>query len=170
MSGAEVGFVGLILGVIPIIEATETGYDAAKDADGQPEAFRVVAARLLLIIEILHSAEERAQALDETAQEALKPILKSCTVKAEKLENLFQRVRKDVDEWYNRYEKASSILRKEGEVEFLMKGILEDVLVLKAVCERLIGTSFPKDGIVSSATSSQGIARCSTLVFLTNKL
>ena len=66
MSSAEAGFVvGLILGVISIIEATKTVYDAAKDAKGQPEAFRQVAARLPLVIEILHSAKERTHTLDE---------------------------------------------------------------------------------------------------------
>jgi hypothetical protein len=79
MSGAEPRFVvGLISGVISIIEATKTVYDAAKDAKGQPEAFRQVAARLPLVIEILHSVKARAQALDETAEEALEHILKSC--------------------------------------------------------------------------------------------
>jgi hypothetical protein len=103
MSGAEAGFVvGLISGVISIIEATKTVYDAAKDAKGQPEAFRQVAARLPLIIEILHSAKERAQALDETAQEALEPILESCKAKAEDLKKIFQKViRKDDDKWYD---------------------------------------------------------------------
>ena len=45
--------VGLISGVILIIEATKTIYDAAKDAKGQPEAFRQVAARLPLVRELL---------------------------------------------------------------------------------------------------------------------
>ena len=84
MSGTEAAFVvGLISGVISIIEATKTAYDAAKDAKGQPEAFRQVAARLPLVIEILRSVTERIQSLDETAQEALEPILESCKAKAE---------------------------------------------------------------------------------------
>jgi hypothetical protein len=99
MSGAEVGFVvGLIASVISIIEATKTVYDAAKDAKGQPEAFRQVAARLPLVIEILHSAKERAQAIDEAAQKALEPILKLCKAKTENLKKIFQKViRKDDD-------------------------------------------------------------------------
>src|SRR5271170_1325665 len=116
MSGAEAGFVvGLISGVISIIEATKTVYDAAKDAKGQPEAFRQVAARLPLVIEILHSAKARAQALDETAEEAeeaLEHILKSCKAKAEKLQEIFQKViRKDDDKWYDRYKKTLGTLR-----------------------------------------------------------
>jgi hypothetical protein len=93
MSGAEAAFVvGLISGVISIIEATKTVYDAAKDAKGQPEVFRQAAARLPLVIEILHSAEERAQALHETAQEALEPILESCKAKAETLKKFSKRL------------------------------------------------------------------------------
>jgi hypothetical protein len=67
--GAEAGFVvGLISGVISIIEATKTVYDTAKDAKGQPEAFRQVAAGLPLVIDILRSAKVGAQALHERAQ------------------------------------------------------------------------------------------------------
>jgi len=131
MSGAEAGFVlGLISSVISIIKATKTVYDAAKDAEGQPEAFRQVAARLPLIIEILHNAEERAQALDETAQEGLEPILESCKAKAENLNKIFQ---------YDRYKKVLGTLQKGNKVECLMEGILKDIQVL--VCEELMGTA-----------------------------
>jgi heme exporter protein D len=58
-----------------------------------------VATRLPLVIEILHSAKARAQVLDERAEEALEHILKSCKAKAEKLQEIFQKViRKDNDE------------------------------------------------------------------------
>jgi hypothetical protein len=144
MSGAEAGFVvGLIASVISIIEATKTVYDAVKDAKGQPEAFRQVAARLPLVIEILHSAKARAQALDET--EALEHTLKSCKAKAEKLQEIFQKViRKDDDKWYDRYKKALGTLGKGDKVECLMEGclmegILKDIQVL--ACERLMGTA-----------------------------
>ncbi len=132
--------IGLISGVISIIEATRTVYDAAKDAKGQPQAFRQVAARLLLVGEILHSAKERTETLDESAREALKPILESCKSKAEDLEKLFQKVvRKDDDKWYDRYKKAVATLGKGDKVEYLMEGILKDIQVL--TCERLMGTA-----------------------------
>jgi hypothetical protein len=141
MSGAEAAFVvGLISGVISIIEATKTVYDAAKDAKGQPEAFRQVAARLPLVIEILRSATERIQSLDETAQEALEPILESCKAKAENLKKTFQKViQKNDDKWYDRYKKAVGTLGKGGRVECLMEGILKDIQVL--AYENLIGTA-----------------------------
>jgi len=139
MSGAEAGFViGLISGVISIIEAAKTVFDAAKDAKGQPEAFRQVAARLPLVIEILRSAKERALALDDTAQEALEPILESCKAKAENLNKIFQKViRKDDDKWFDRYKKALGTLGKGDKVESLMEGILKDTQLL--AYEKLMG-------------------------------
>jgi hypothetical protein len=141
MSGAEAAFVvGLISSVISIIEATKTVYDAAKDAKGQPEAFRQVAARLPLVTTILYKAKERTQTLDETAQEALEPTLESCKTKAEKLEKMFRKVvRTDDDKWYDRYKKAVGTLGKQGRVEGLIEGILKDIQVL--ACERLMGTA-----------------------------
>jgi hypothetical protein len=131
--------IGLISGVISIIEATKKIYDAAKDAKGQPEAFRQVAARLPLVNDILQTAKERAQTLDESAQDALRPILKSCNAKAEGLQTLFEKVvRKDDDKWYDRYKTALSTLGKGDKVECLMEGILTDIQVL--ACERLMGT------------------------------
>jgi hypothetical protein len=139
MSGAEAGFViGLISGVISIIEAAKTVFDAAKDAKGQPEAFRQVAARLPLVIEILRSAKERVLALDDTAQEALEPTLESCKAKAENLNKIFQKViRKDDDKWFDRYKKALGTLGKGDKVESLMEGILKDTQLL--AYEKLMG-------------------------------
>lgn len=141
MSGAEATFVvGLVSGVISIIDATKKIYDAAKDAEGQPEAFRQVAARLPLVIEILHSAEAKTRALNETAQDPLEHILKSCKAKAEKLQEIFHKViRKDDDKWYDRYMRALSTLGKGDKVESLMGEILKDVQVI--ACEKLEGTA-----------------------------
>ena len=139
MSGAEAGFlIGLISGVISIIEAAKTVYDAAGDTKGQPEAFRQVAARLPLVIEILRSAKERVSALDETALDAIEHTLESCKAKAENLQKIFQKViRKDDDKWFDRYKKALSTLGKGDKVECLMEGILKDTQLL--ACEKLMG-------------------------------
>ncbi|KFY87014.1 hypothetical protein V500_07258 [Pseudogymnoascus sp. VKM F-4518 (FW-2643)] len=140
MSSAGAAVVGLISGVISIIEATKTIYDAAKDVKGQPETFRQVHARLVLVIGILNRARERALIVDKTTQEALEPILESCKAKAKNLQKIFQKViRKDDDKWYNRYKKALSTLGKEYKVECLMEEILKDIQVL--VYERLMGTA-----------------------------
>ena len=138
MDGAAI--VGLISGLISIIDATKTIYDAAKDTKGQIRAFREVAARLPLVNEILHRAIERTHTIDESEQEALEPILESCKAKAENLEKLFQRViREDDDKWYDRYKKAADSLLKGGRVESLMGEILRDIQLI--ACERLMGTA-----------------------------
>jgi len=99
MSGTEAGcVVGSISGVISTLEATKTVYDAAKDAKSQSEAFYQVAVRLPLVIKILHSAEERARALDETTQETLEVIMESCKAKAETLKKIFQNFFQKVDD------------------------------------------------------------------------
>ena len=141
MSGAEAGFViGLIGSLISIIEGAKKVYDAAGDAKGQPEAFRQVSARLPLVIEILRNAKAAAPKLDETKQEAIEPVIKSCKAKAEKLQEIFQKViRKYDDKWYDRYKKALGTLGKRNKVEYLMKGILKDIQVL--VYKRLTGTA-----------------------------
>jgi len=63
---AVVDIVGLISGVISIIEAVKTKYDAAGDKESHPKAFRQVAARFPLVIDILRSAEKIKLGLDET--------------------------------------------------------------------------------------------------------
>lgn len=145
MSGAEAAFViGLVSGVIAIVEATKTVYDAAKDAKGQPEAFRQVAARLPLVIKILGQAKERLLTLDETDQEAQEDLLKSLKDKTAKLEEIFQKVvRKDDDKWYERYTKAAKTVLKGDKVEGLMEGILKDIQVL--AFERLTGVATEAD-------------------------
>jgi hypothetical protein len=139
MSGAEAGFViGLIGSLISIIEGAKRVYDAAGDAKGQPEAFRQVAARMPLVIEILRSAEERASSLDESALAAIEETLESCKAKAENLTKIFYKVlRKDDDKWLDRYKKALKTWTKENMVECLMEGILKDTQLL--ACEKLMG-------------------------------
>ncbi|KAH8764489.1 hypothetical protein BGZ57DRAFT_768266 [Hyaloscypha finlandica] len=139
MSGAEVGFIiGLIGSLISIVDVTKKIHDAAGDAKGQPEAFCQVAARLPLVIEILRSAEAAAPELDEPKREAIEPILKSCKAKAEKLQEIFQKViRKDDDQWFDRYKKALRTLGKGDKVECLMEGIQKDTQLLAS--EKLMG-------------------------------
>jgi hypothetical protein len=80
---------GLIPGVISIINVARTVYDATKDAKGQLEAFRQVAARLPLVNDIFNSVRGSTQTLDESTREALKLILESCKAKGKNLEKVF---------------------------------------------------------------------------------
>jgi hypothetical protein len=123
--------VALISGVIFLIEATRTIYDAAKDTESQPEAFRRVTARLPLACKILRSAEVSLETRDESARDTLKTTLSSCHAKAEELRETFEKaVRHDNDKWFDRSKKNFSALGKGHQVERLMEGILNDVQVL----------------------------------------
>jgi len=159
VSSAEAAFVvGLISSVISIIDATKTVYDAVGNAKGQPEAFRLVAARLPLVIEILRSAEERASTLDEIVMDAIEETLESCKMKAENLKKIFQKViRKDNDKWFDRYKKALSALGPGNKVECLMEGILKDTQLL--ACEKLMGiaTEFQVKGLEEGIKEMKGM-------------
>lgn len=136
---AEAAFIiGLIAGIIGIINEAKQVFDAVKDTQGQPEAFRQVHARLPLVKDILLQAQTRAATFNDPA--ALEPILKSCKAKAERLQELFVKViQKDDPKWYDRYKSALKSLGKGERVESLMEGILKDIQVL--ACEKLIGTA-----------------------------
>ena len=99
-----------------------------------------MAARLPLVIEILHSTETRAQALDEMALEALEPFLNLLEDKALKLKNIFEKsTRKAGDKWYDQFKKGVTAAKKGSKVENLMGKVLKDGLVI--ACEKLEGTA-----------------------------
>jgi hypothetical protein len=141
MSGTEAGLVvGLISGAIAIIDATKKTYDAVRDSQGQPDAFRKVAARLPLVLSILKRAEADVGNLDEDQQEELESIVTACREKAEKLSKIFNKVvRKDDDEWFDRYKKAVCTLGKGSKVEGLMEGLLKDIQAV--ACNRIMGSA-----------------------------
>ena len=59
MSGAEpIAIIGLISSIITIVDASRQLYDAATNADGLPEAFRVVSLSIPLVLEILRKCKE----------------------------------------------------------------------------------------------------------------
>ncbi|EWC48071.1 hypothetical protein DRE_02650 [Drechslerella stenobrocha 248] len=132
--------IGLISAIISIIDATKTLYDAAKDAKGQPEAFRQIAARLPLVERTLQEVGRRAQTLDANAWEALNPVVDSCSQKAKNLKKIFKKVlKKDDDNWVNRYKKVISTLVNGQKVESLMADILKDIQII--ACEAGIATN-----------------------------
>ncbi|KAH0538358.1 hypothetical protein FGG08_005053 [Glutinoglossum americanum] len=138
MSGAEAGLViGLISGTIAIIDAIKKVYDAAKDQQGLPAAFREVAQRLPLVQHVLGKAKARAEGrqVDDEASKAAKSILEPCQKRAEDLEKIFQKViPQEGDSRLDRYYKAASTLGKGGKVETLMNGILNDMSLLSVKC------------------------------------
>jgi hypothetical protein len=131
MSGAEAALVvGLISGTIAIVDATKKVYDAAKDQQGLPAAFREVAQRLPLVQNILGNAKVRAEGgqVDDKASKAAKSILEPCKSRVKKLEEIFQKViPQEGSSRLDRYYKAVRTLGKGGKVETLMRGILDDL-------------------------------------------
>lgn len=122
--------IGLISGVIAIVEAIKTVYDAAGDASVLPKAFREVAQRLPLIRDTLRIAEGqlRGPNVDEASSAAIKDAVENCKAKAEKLENIFQECVPPADaSTFDRYLAALRSLGKGHKVEVLMKGLLENV-------------------------------------------
>ncbi|KAH7123260.1 hypothetical protein B0J13DRAFT_679985 [Dactylonectria estremocensis] len=150
MSGAEV--IGLVSGIISLIDAALKIYNAASDASGLPSDFRDVASRLPLINESLFTARQALQDEPETpeATTALTTMLKACTTKAVALQAIFQAVIPgEGAKRLERYSKALKTIPKAGKVDGLMVGILADLQVLavhrtfktvtKAQIEQLIG-------------------------------
>ena len=138
MSGAEaLALLGGISAIVAIVDATKKIYDTAHDARGLPKSFREVAARLPVVQNILRSSMQRLEddAVGIESTRGLKDILWACEDKAKKLEGLFHRsIPKNGGSDVKRYYKAVKAYRKGGEVENLMKGILEDVQLL--TCEQ----------------------------------
>ena len=131
MFGPEV--IGLISGIIGILDAAGKVYSAAKDSSGLPEAFRDVAQRLPLVNETLRTAQGYLDtgSPSEGLYEAVKPIVDDCKDKATRLEEIFRRVIPQADvSRMGRYLLATRTLGKGNRVETLMKGILEDVQLL----------------------------------------
>jgi hypothetical protein len=137
MPGAEAAAVlGLISSVISIIAGAKKFYDATTSSEGLPEAFREVANRLPIITDILAAAERRIQKgyVAEDSCKGVKQVIKACQEKAKRLEDLFRKViPSDNASRRERYLSAVRTLGKGNEVEKLMKGILENVLLL--ACE-----------------------------------
>ena len=138
MSGAEAGLVvGLISGIIAIVDATKKVYDAAKDKQGLPAAFREVAERLPVVQNILANAKARAESgqIDDEASKAAKAILEPCDSRVKGLNEIFRKVMpQEGDSRLDRYYKAARTLGKGDKVEMLMKGILDDLNLLSVQC------------------------------------
>ncbi|KAK4140202.1 putative HET containing-domain vegetative incompatibility protein [Dichotomopilus funicola] len=124
MSGAEV--IGIISGVIAIIDATAKIYSAANDASGLPEAFRDIATRLPLVCKTLQTVSGNLNNTipDEECCEAIKPVLQRCESRATQLEKIFKDVIPQADaSRMERYALAALTWGKGDTVESLMKGI-----------------------------------------------
>jgi hypothetical protein len=131
MSGAEI--IGLISGIITILDTVTKLYNNFKDATDLPPAFREVAQKLPLIQDILQTAERHLDDSnpDDESCQAITHIVELCKDKAQRLVAIFQEVSPQPDSSrLERYIRAVKTLGKANRVESLMKGILEDVQLL----------------------------------------
>lgn len=131
MSGAEP--IGLISGIIAIIDVAVKIYTTVSDASGIPEAFRDAFTRLPLVRETLQTALQNFETSDpdDSLYQAIKPVLDGCKRKASRLEELFRKVIPSASaSRMEQYLRAVRTLGKGSLVESLMQGILRDVQLL----------------------------------------
>ncbi|KAI0597075.1 hypothetical protein F4775DRAFT_593608 [Biscogniauxia sp. FL1348] len=133
MSVADV--IGLVSGIIAIIDASLKLYEAIDDAGGLPQSFRDVATRLPLVQDTLETAcagmsEEEDTSSDES-RIALKKVLEGCHDKAIALKKVLQDVIPAAHaSRMKRYLKALKTIPNADKVENLMDGILQDLAVM----------------------------------------
>jgi hypothetical protein len=131
MSGAEV--LGGISACITLVGFSKQLLDAARDANGLPEAFRVVHDQLPLIARTLRNAQDRSQAAVEDDLVAVGPGLKSCEQEAQRLKEILQKVMiADTDGRLKRYKKYVQTVGKGHRVETIAQHIFEQLQLLQA--------------------------------------
>ncbi|KAH7000503.1 ankyrin repeat-containing protein [Ilyonectria destructans] len=134
MSGAEAGLViGLISGIISIVEATWTIYSDIKDTKCLPRTFHQTAETLPLVEDTLRIAQGYIDKLESTEEscKAMKRILEGCKTKTEKLQKIFGEIAPQPDDSrFASYRKVARALGKGSRVEALMDGVLRDVTAL----------------------------------------
>ncbi|KAI1384072.1 uncharacterized protein F4822DRAFT_418544 [Hypoxylon trugodes] len=146
MSGAEV--IGLVSGIISIIDASLKVCGAIGDASGLPQSFRDINARLPLVHDTLETISkgitDENDASLATSRTALTKALESCRDKANALKNVLEAVKPSAGaSRMTRYLKAIKAIRNGDKAENLMNGILSDLHV------------FTSNHAVQTATQSQ---------------
>ncbi|KAF4946532.1 hypothetical protein FGADI_11170 [Fusarium gaditjirri] len=131
MSGAEV--LGIISGVITIIDATITLYTTAKDSSGLPSSLRDAASRLPLIQDSLTIAAQGIQQDSQPSESyaALEAVLQACSEKAAQLHRIFEAMVPPAGATRtHRYLKAVKSFPQVDKANVLAEGILGDLQVL----------------------------------------
>jgi hypothetical protein len=168
MAGAEAVLVlGVISSIISIVDGIKQVYDAATDAESLPEEFREVRNRLPIVVNNLGFAKEyiHGGSANEKSCKGVKPIVKACEMKAKKLDDLFRKVipadgasRREI------YLSAAKTLGTGGQVESLMKGILEDIQLVTSEHGMRIGTKSEQERLARAFTEEfRNICRAAIL-------
>ncbi|KAF6789025.1 hypothetical protein CSOJ01_14885 [Colletotrichum sojae] len=132
MSGAEV--IGLVSGIIGIVDAIIKFHDAVQDAAGLPRAFREVANRMPLLKDTMRDVKRDLESEpDPELAAALKQALEGCMEKSQALEKIFQNVAVGPEASRSqRYFSAVRTFGKGRKLEELMSGIQADMQLLAA--------------------------------------
>jgi hypothetical protein len=134
MSGTEaIAVLSLIGTIIQIVDGTNQVYDAAKDAQGLPVAFREVQARLPTVKSLLVSVQTELweRRIDESVCKIARPLASACEEKVRQLDDVFRKAipaegTSNLAQWY----RAVRTTRSDKKVKRLMEGILADVQLL----------------------------------------
>lgn len=131
MSGAEV--IGIIAGVVTILETSVKIYDDVKKNLNLSKAFETVRQRLPILLDTLKACKAYLGSveLEASVEEALEEIVIACRSNARKLEQVFDESLPGTnDKWEARYIKTLKRLGKGHKVEELMLAVTKDVQVL----------------------------------------
>lgn len=132
MSGAEV--IGLVSGIIAIVDVIVKIHDAVRDASGVPSTFRDAASWMPLLKDtMLAIKSDLSDRIDQTSVVALQNVLEGCNDKVQALEKIFQTIEVAPDaSVIKRYTLASRALGKSRKLDELTKGIQSDLQLLAA--------------------------------------
>ncbi|KFY08735.1 hypothetical protein V492_05960 [Pseudogymnoascus sp. VKM F-4246] len=155
MSGAEfIAVAGVVSSIIAIVDGIKQVVDAASEVEGLPKAFRQASNKLPLISDILEAAQNSFQTDNVSGVEkSVTLVIDNCKDKWETLNDLFSAViPEEKASRMERYHIAVKTLGKGGKVEILMKGMLEDILLL-ATIKTMTTTNIEK--VVKTVTAVQ---------------
>lgn len=129
MSGPEV--LGVIPAAISIIDDIKEIYEAGKDVQGLPEAFRQVASRLPLVKDILTTIENHLDDPMTNASPNAADVIRQVEETAKDLHKVFDKVMAQKGgSTSSRYYKIAKSLTKKAKVETLMVALMADVELL----------------------------------------
>ncbi len=130
MSGAEL--IGIISGIVAILDAAVKVCGAVKDASGFPPIFRAAAQRLPLVMDTLRAVRDGlAPTVDQASYTSMMLVLEGCEKKVYSLHKTLELVTSTPGTPTPR--RVATTLRTLGKgkkVESLMKGIVEDIQLL----------------------------------------
>ncbi|KAJ4320119.1 hypothetical protein N0V84_006006 [Fusarium piperis] len=135
MSGIEI--VGLVAGILPLIELAIKAVNEVKDAQQAPQSYLNVATRLPLIQEILEFVKTEAEKSEadgsESRYKSIQPLLQNCKAKAKELKSLLESVKPEPGASpYRRAEIAMRRVRQEGRLKEVMNNMLQAIQLIAA--------------------------------------